>query len=189
MLVTPTSLDAPPDTGSDTCRPRPDESFGFVLHDVARLLRKRFEQRAKGLGLTRAQWQLLAALHHHEGINQSGLADLLELEPITVARLIDRMEEAGWVERRADPADRRAHRMFMTERATQVISRMRRLGDAVRGEAMAGLAEDQRAALLDLLLHVRGNLCGHAAGADRHRTTDRPDTDTDTEIAVLETTP
>jgi DNA-binding MarR family transcriptional regulator len=141
----------------------PHQSFGFVLHDVARLMRKAFEQRAKLLGLTRAQWQLLAQLHRHEGINQSGIADLLELEPITVARLIDRMEEAGWVERRPDPSDRRAHRLFMTERAAQIFSRMRQLGDIVRGEAMAGLNETERETLLDLLLHVRGNLCGHTA--------------------------
>lgn len=167
----------------------PDQGFGFVLHDVARLMRKRFEQRAKLLGLTRAQWQLLAALHHHEGINQSGIAELLELEPITVARLIDRMEEAHWVERRADPLDRRAHRVFMTERATQVMSTMRQLGDAVRGEAMAGLAEEQRDALLDLLLHVRGNLCRHAAGANRRHTVNEPADNPANEIDVLETTP
>jgi DNA-binding MarR family transcriptional regulator len=158
-----------------------NQSFGFVLNDVARLLRKRFEQRAKVLGLTRAQWQLLAHLHHHEGINQSRLADILELEPITVARLIDRMAEAGWVERRADPADRRAHLLFMTDRAGQVISRMRQLGDVVRAEAMEGLSEEQRNTLLDLLLHIRGNLCGHGANPERGRTP--------TVTTVLEITP
>jgi DNA-binding MarR family transcriptional regulator len=157
----------------DVASPPSDQRFGFVLHDVARLLRKRFEQRARSLGLTRAQWQLLAALHHHEGINQSGLADVLELEAITVARLIDRMEEAGWVERRPDPLDRRAHRMFMTERAGQVISRMQEIGDLVRGEAMAGLTGEQRAILLDLLLRVRGNLCGPAARTERTARTER----------------
>src|SRR5271166_5890619 len=72
-----------------------NRSFGFVLHETARLLSKRFDQRAKCLGLTRAQIQLMAYLVYHEGINQTGLADLLEIEPISLARLIDRMEQAG----------------------------------------------------------------------------------------------
>jgi DNA-binding MarR family transcriptional regulator len=135
-----------------------DRSFGFVLHDVARLMRKRFEQRAKSLGLTRAQWQMLAQLQRHEGINQSGLAELLELEPITVARLIDRMEEAGWVERRPDPGDRRAHRIFMTERARPVLAQLRAMGEAVRNSALSGLAATDRERLLDALLHIRANL-------------------------------
>src|SRR5207302_9486649 len=85
-----------------------DSSFGFLLHDIARLMRKRFDQRARNLNLTRAQWQVVAHLARHEGINQAGLAEIIEIEPITLGRLIDRMEEAGWVERRPNPSDRRA---------------------------------------------------------------------------------
>src|SRR5258708_25213691 len=85
-------------------QPSLDRSFGVLLHDIARLLRKRYEQRARPLGLTRAQWQVLAHLQRHEGINQSGLAELLEIEPITIARLVDRMEEAGLVAPRPGPA-------------------------------------------------------------------------------------
>ena len=135
-----------------------DRSFGFLLHDIARLVRKRYEQRARPLGLTRAQWQVLAHLQRHEGINQSGLAELLEIEPITIARLLDRMEEAGLVERRADPADRRARRLFLTERATPMLERGRALGDEVRAEAFAGLDAGEREGLIDMLLRVRGNL-------------------------------
>jgi MarR family transcriptional regulator, transcriptional regulator for hemolysin len=135
-----------------------DRSFGFLLHDIARLMRKRYEQRARPLGLSRAQWQILAHLERHEGINQSGLADLLELEPITVARLIDRLEESGLVERRADPADRRAHRLFLTSRAQPMLDRGHALGDELRGEAFAGLDGAARERLIDLLLQVRGNL-------------------------------
>jgi MarR family transcriptional regulator for hemolysin len=135
-----------------------DRSFGFLLHDLARLVRKRYEQRARPLGLTRAQWQVLAHLQRHEGINQSGLAELLEIEPITIARLLDRMEEAGLVERRADPADRRARRLFLTERATPMLERGRALGDEVRAEAFAGLGPIERESLIDMLLRVRGNL-------------------------------
>lgn len=135
-----------------------DRSFGFLLHDIARLVRKRYEQRARPLGLTRAQWQVLAHLQRHEGINQSGLAELLEIEPITIARLLDRMEEAGLVERRADPADRRARRLFLTERAAPMLERGRVLGDEVRAEAFAGLGPAERESLIDMLLRVRGNL-------------------------------
>src|SRR6185437_9269425 len=81
----------------------PERSFGFLLHDIARLMRKRFDQRARSLNLSRAQWQLLVHLSRREGINQSGLAEILEIENITLGRLVDRMEEAGWVERRLDP--------------------------------------------------------------------------------------
>src|SRR5690348_3214881 len=83
--------------------------------------------RGRPFGLTRAQWQILAHLQRHEGINQSGLAEIIELEPVTVGRLVDRMEEAGWVERRADPGDRRAHRLFLTERARPMLERCRTL--------------------------------------------------------------
>src|SRR5258708_15636731 len=102
-------------------QPSLDRSFGVLLHDIARLLRKRYEQRARPLGLTRAQWQVLAHLQRHEGINQSGLAELLELEPMTIARLVDRMEEAGLVHPLADPADPRAQRRLPTQRAQPLL--------------------------------------------------------------------
>ena len=89
-----------------TMTPRPEHGFGFLLHDIARLLRKRFDQRAATLGLSRAQWQVLAHLHRHEGINQSGLADILEIQGVTLGRLVDRLEAAGWVERRRGSAGR-----------------------------------------------------------------------------------
>src|SRR5580704_7777905 len=100
-----------------------NRSFGFVLHETARLLTKRFDQRAKCLGLSRAQCQLLAYLVYHEGINQTGLAELLEIEPISLARLIDRMEQSGWVERRPDPNDRRAWQLFIAEKAKPVFTK------------------------------------------------------------------
>lgn len=136
----------------------PERSFGFLLHDIARLMRKRFDQRARSLNLSRAQWQLLVHLSRHEGINQSGLAEILEIENITVGRLVDRMEEAGWVERRPDPSDRRAHLLYTTEKVAPVMERMRELAEATRNEALAGLAPAQRDALIDTLIHVRGNL-------------------------------
>jgi DNA-binding MarR family transcriptional regulator len=135
-----------------------DASFGFLLHDIARLMRKRFDQRARTLGLTRSQWQLLAHLARHEGINQAGLAEILEIEPITVGRLIDRMEEAGWVERRPHPNDRRARLLYMTDKARPVFDRMRALGEGVREEALSGLSEAKREHLMNTLMAIRSNL-------------------------------
>ncbi len=135
-----------------------NHSFGFVLHETARLLSKRYDQRAKSLGLTRAQIQLLAYLVYHEGINQTGLADLIEIEPISLARLIDRMEQAGWVERRPDPRDRRAWLLFITEKAKPVFAEMIEIGREVRAEALAGFSDDEREQVMELLLRVRRNL-------------------------------
>jgi DNA-binding MarR family transcriptional regulator len=136
----------------------PNLTFGFVLHEAARLMRKRFDQRARNLGLTRAQYQALAYLARNEGIHQNGLADLLEVEPITLGRLIDRMEQAGWVERRMHPTDRRARLLFLTGKAKPVFAEMRALGDATRAEALAGIAPQDADRLFELLLQVRRNL-------------------------------
>jgi DNA-binding MarR family transcriptional regulator len=135
-----------------------ERSFGFILHETARLLTRRFDQQAKSIGLTRAQCQALAYLARHEGINQTGLAELMDIECISLARLIDRMEQAGWVERRPDPADRRARLLFMTEKAKPIFARIRAVGQEVRKEALAGLTAEDAERLLDLLLQVRANL-------------------------------
>lgn len=143
-------------------------SLGLLLHDSARLLRRRFDQKARHLGLTRAQWQVLAHLARHEGIRQVALAELLEIEPITLCRLLDRMEEGGWLERRTDPADRRARLLFMTTKAWPMIAAMRALAEEIYDEALAGLSAEERAGLLRLLERVRANLAGlraEAAGA------------------------
>ncbi len=142
-----------------------NRSFGFVLHDTARMLSKRFDQRAKCVGLTRAQSQLLAYLVYHEGINQAGLADLLEIEPISLARLIDRMEQAGWVERRADPGDRRAHLLYITEKAKPVFATLIEIGQQVRAEALAGVSPAEHDAIMALLMRVRCNLSERGAEA------------------------
>jgi MarR family transcriptional regulator, transcriptional regulator for hemolysin len=153
-----------------------ERNFGFLLHDIARLLRKRYEQRVRPLGLTRAQGQALTHLQRHEGINQSGLAEALELEPITVARLIDRMEAAGLVRRRADPADRRAHRLYLTGRARPMLEQWRSLGDALRLEVFAGIADDERERLVDLLVRVRANLSERRGGEGAAAAEPQPDT-------------
>lgn len=135
-----------------------ERSFGFVLHETARLLGKRFDQQARRFGLTRAQCAALVFLSRNEGINQAGLADLLEMEPISLARLIDRMEQAGWVARQADPGDRRARLLFMTEKAKPIFDQILLVARETRMEALAGLSDEDRDRLIDLLLRVRANM-------------------------------
>lgn len=133
-------------------------TLGFVLHDVARFLRKRFEQHARGLGLTRSQWQVLAFLAPNEGIRQAGLADILEIEGITLVRILDKLEACGLVERRAHASDRRIWLLYLTDKAHPVLARMRGLGDRTRAEALAGLAPEAQAQLMDSLAVMRRNL-------------------------------
>ncbi|MDP6515691.1 MAG: MarR family transcriptional regulator [Alphaproteobacteria bacterium] len=140
-----------------------DRSIGFLAHDVSRLLRRNFDRRAKTLGLTRSQWRVLLHLQRTEGINQAGLADILEVEPITLTRLLDRLNEAGWVERRADPNDRRAWRLYLTPKTAPVLERMRELATDMGDEALAGLSPPERDRLIDQLLLVKANLCGREA--------------------------
>jgi DNA-binding MarR family transcriptional regulator len=135
-----------------------DRNWGFLLHDVARLLRKRFDQRARTLGLTRAQWQVLAHVNRQEGLSQSALAEILEIEPITLVRLIDRLEASGLIERRVHPKDRRVRLIYLTDKARPVLGRMQELGAATREEAMAGLAAVDREHLVETLLAIKRNL-------------------------------
>lgn len=143
--------------------PSSSPSLGFLLSDSARLMRRRFDQLARHLGMTRAQWQVLFHLARREGINQARLAELLDLEPITLCRQVDRMEEAGWVERRPDPNDRRARRLFMTEKARPMIAAMRGIADELYAEALAGMSADEVAELSRLLERVRANLAERRA--------------------------
>ncbi|MGH6947086.1 MAG: MarR family winged helix-turn-helix transcriptional regulator [Kiloniellales bacterium] len=143
-----------------------DQSFGFLLSDTARLLRRRFDAKARGLGLTRAQWRVLAYLARQNGRQQCELAEVLEVEPITLSRLIDRMEDGGWVERRPDPGDRRAHLVFMSEKAPPALARMHQLAEVVYAEAFAGLPPKTRQELTALLAALHDNLACRSATPD-----------------------
>jgi MarR family transcriptional regulator for hemolysin len=132
--------------------------LGFLLHEVARLLRRRFEQNARCSGLTRSQWQVLAYLANNEGINQSGLAELLEIEPITLGRIIDRLEVRGLIERHPDPSDRRAWLLHLTPAARPKLTQLRELGDVTRAEALAGVPEADTERLLRTLQALKANL-------------------------------
>jgi len=136
----------------------PERSFGFLLYDAARLLRRDFDRRARSLGLTRAQWSVLAHLKRNEGSKQAAVADTLELEPITLVRLLDRLEAAGWVERRPDPGDRRARQLYLTEKARPVLDQLMALASETRAVALAGFSEREREILIEALIKVRANL-------------------------------
>src|SRR4029079_18417905 len=96
-------------------------SIGLLLIDTGRVLRKRFEQNVRGTGLTRAQWQVLKGIYVKEGIKQGALAELLEGEPINVGLLIDRLENAGLIERRPHPSDRRAWSLYLLPAAHPLL--------------------------------------------------------------------
>jgi DNA-binding MarR family transcriptional regulator len=134
------------------------ENLGSMLADTSRLLRRSFDARARDIGVTRTQWQVLTTLLRHEGVNQGGLAELLDVEPITVCRMVDRLQEAALVERRADPTDRRSWRLFLTPRAHDLIAQLRPLANAMIEEALTGIDDGERDRLRDLLDKIRDNL-------------------------------
>jgi DNA-binding MarR family transcriptional regulator len=135
-----------------------ERSFGYLVHDVARLFGRRFDHNGRRLGLTRAQCRTIGYIARNEGINQAGLADLLEIRPMTLVRQIDRMEEAGWIERRADPADRRARRLYLTAKARPVLGRIWNIATETRDEALTRLSPREAEQLIDLLHRVHGTL-------------------------------
>jgi MarR family transcriptional regulator for hemolysin len=142
-----------------------DRNLGFLLHDVARLMRRRFEQNARDLGLTRSQCQVLAHLARNEGIHQGALAELIEIEPITLTRILDRLEEAGLVERLLYQKDRRVRLLRLTQAAHPLMDAIFATGTLTRDEALDGVAEDDRDQLFDILGSMKTNLLGRLATA------------------------
>jgi DNA-binding MarR family transcriptional regulator len=148
-------------------------NFGFVLNDVARLLRTIFDRRVKSLGLTRSQWWVLHHVLRNDGATQSELAELLEVEKATLGRLLDRLSEKGWIRREAHAGDRRAKRIYLTEEVEPAMKAMRAAAAELRREAFSGLSAQEREQLLDCLLEVKENLtrldASEAGNASRHR--------------------
>ena len=141
-------------------------------------MRKRFDRRARTLGLTRAQWRVMALLSRHQGINQTALADRLEIEPITLGRHIDRLQENGWVERRPDPDDRRVWRIFLTDKAEPVLEELEKIAIWNRDGAMADFSETERERFIDDLIRIKANqikaLREDAAAEDGGADAERP---------------
>ncbi len=136
----------------------PLRSFGFLLRDVSRLYVRRFEQRAAALGLTLPQCRALVYLALNEGISQARLAELTDVEPMTLVRILDRMASDGWLERRVDPADRRARCIYLKAKARPLVDDIWKLADLTREEAFRGVPKKQASVLIDLLDQVRNNL-------------------------------
>ena len=142
---------------------RPAPSLAHFLHDAARLLRKRFEVRMTDLGLSSAQWRLLAITFRDGRVTQARLAERLEIEPISVSRLVNRMETAGWVARVTDPADKRIRMVVPTEKAIGAHDGIRRVLDEVIDEALVGFTPAEGALFRDLLQRLVGNLADQTA--------------------------
>ena len=133
---------------------------GFLLTDSARLLRKLIDRRLQPLGLSRAQWSVLAILSNHEGVSQSQISQELEIEKSTAGRLIDQIEKSGWIERRPIPGDRRLWSIHLTDQARQLLVEIERVIMHAREDMLRGLSEEQQNTLTDLLRTVKLNLAG-----------------------------
>ncbi|MEO6021522.1 MAG: MarR family transcriptional regulator [Burkholderiales bacterium] len=133
-------------------------NFGFILHDVARLLRTTFDRRVKGMSLTRSQWWVLLHVFRNDGVTQSELADILEIEKATLGRLVDRMESKGWLRREGDAVDRRVKRIYLTDAVEPSMKAMRAAAADVRREALAGLSAEEQERFVSTLLLVKNNL-------------------------------
>jgi len=148
----------------------PNTSLGFLVSDISRLMRERFNAAAQSIGLTLAQARVLVQLARNEGINQTALAAILEVQPITLLRQIDKLEEAGVVQRRPDPDDRRAQQLFLTDAAEPHLERIFAVGESLSESALAGMDEPSRGLVVDLLQQVRQNLSPPGADAEPART-------------------
>ena len=135
-----------------------DRSLGFLLNDVSRLMRNRFDRQARDLGLTRAQWRVMMFLRRHEGARQNELAALLEVENVTLSRHIDRLEESDWVERRPDPSDRRAWRLYLDEKSRPILDKLAIVLMETRETALSGFNAEERENLIETLQRIKTNL-------------------------------
>lgn len=136
----------------------PHRNLAFLINDVGRMLRTYADQEARGFGMTRAQWALLKRVESNEGLKQSELADMLDLQPITVTRTLDRLCDNGLIERRADPNDRRAKRLFLTPAAQPLMDRLDTLGNDLMNAILEGLPPERTDAALTYLGAMKENL-------------------------------
>jgi MarR family transcriptional regulator for hemolysin len=156
----------------DQAEPQPDpgRNFGFLVHDVSRLIKRRFDRKARqtGLPITRRQAAVVLYVARNEGISQAEVASWLDLEPIALVRMLDRLNEEGLVERRAHPTDRRVRTLWLTPAARPVVTQILAINKAIREEAFAGMPAHARDTVIDILDGIKGNL------ALREETDDSP---------------
>ncbi|PHR18236.1 MAG: transcriptional regulator [Sphingopyxis sp.] len=141
------------------------EAIGFLIHDTARLFRRELNERMRHSGVTALQWRLLAYLARNEGSNQVKLAEFLEVEPITLSRMIDRLADAGMLSRRRDPDDRRAWRLYLEDKSLPLIDELRAASATLTEAAQEGLTKEEREKLADLVERMRQNLSRKACDA------------------------
>ena len=135
-----------------------ERHIGFLISDVARLMRTAFDRRVRRLGLTRSQWLVINRLHRRPGATQSELAEMLEVEKATAGRMVDRMEKKGWVVRRADAADRRVNRLFLTAEADLIQVQLAQIADRTVDSALALLSAREREQFSEWMRQVKRQL-------------------------------
>ncbi len=135
-----------------------DSNFAFCVAETAQAMRREFDRRAQALGVTRAQWRVLTRLSRQDGLRQVELAELLDVEPITLCRMIDRLSDAGLVERRVDEADRRAWRIGLTAKAGPIIEDLRALAETFLDDVLDGIAPEEQKRVMRALERVRENI-------------------------------
>ncbi len=147
-----------------------DSTFAYLMQDVTRQMRTVFDRRATRFALTRAQWRALKTIRRNEGLSQAELADFLDMQPIPVGRVVDRLEKTGYIERRADPGDRRRWRLHLTAKALAVVGEMEVIAAGLRNEALRGVVPADFDTLLRVLGQIKNNLAAINAADDTRGT-------------------
>lgn len=150
-------------------------NLGFLLKDVSRLWVRYFEQQSVQLSMTLTQAKVLVYLARNEGTTQARLAELCDTDPMTLVRVLDRMEKDHWLERRPDPHDRRVYRLFLRPAAEPVLAEVHRIGDKARAEVLSGISADERMQLLGTLERIRTNLLELLPAGDSARAAHQTD--------------
>ena len=135
-----------------------EKNFGFLIHDVARLMRTAYDRRMKPLGLTRSQWWVINHLFFHPGISQTNLAKLLDIERATLGRLLDRLESKNWICRRPDQEDRRVNRVYLLDGTAPTLQTMRQEAKRTVDDSLSCLSGKEQSQLFDMLHRMRAEL-------------------------------
>lgn len=133
-------------------------SLGYLIADLSRLYGRVFDRRAAHLGLTRVQWRALKRIHQDEGLTQAALADVMDMEPIAVGRVIDRLQKAGFIERRSDPNDRRCWRLHLSPQSNQIMDVIENVAVGLREDSLAEVEPGQLQITLQVLSQIRETL-------------------------------